>query len=77
MQRMRLVSLIPETGAVEEVCLVLEFVTPYLPKSSSEADVERHSLLATGNAAAAEEKKGKTVKAALYGLQVFYSFFIM
>ncbi|KAL1584259.1 hypothetical protein WHR41_06811 [Cladosporium halotolerans] len=40
-------------------------------------DVERNSLLATGNSAAAEEKKGKTVKAALYGIQVFYSFFIM
>jgi hypothetical protein len=44
-------------------------------------DVERNSLLNTtsmaGNAVAAEEKKGKTVKAALYGVQVFYSFFIM
>jgi hypothetical protein len=44
-------------------------------------DVERNSLLTTttmaGNAVAAEEKKGKTVKAALYGVQVFYSFFIM
>ena len=42
-------------------------------------DVERSSLLTTmaGNAVAAEEKKGKTVKAALYGVQVFYSFFIM
>ena len=40
-------------------------------------DVERSSLLAAGNAVAAEEKKGKTVKAALYGVQVFYSFFIM
>ena len=44
---------------------------------SVEADVERNSLLATGNSAAAEEKKGRTVKAALYGIQVFYSFFIM
>jgi copper transporter 1 len=45
----------------------------------SKDDVERSSLLTTmaGNAVAAEEKKGKTVKAALYGLQVFYSFFIM
>lgn len=42
-----------------------------------QADVERNSLLTTGNSVAAEEKKGKTVKAALYGLQVFYSFFIM
>jgi hypothetical protein len=44
-------------------------------------DIERNSLLTTttmaGNAVAAEEKKGKTVKAALYGVQVFYSFFIM
>ena len=42
-------------------------------------DIERSSLLTTmaGNAVAAEEKKGKTVKAALYGVQVFYSFFIM
>ncbi|KAK5134397.1 hypothetical protein LTR08_006577 [Meristemomyces frigidus] len=29
------------------------------------------------SSAQAEEKKGKVVKAALYGLQVFYSFFIM
>jgi copper transporter 1 len=47
----------------------------------SKDDVERNSLLNTtsmaGNAVAAEEKKGKTVKAALYGVQVFYSFFIM
>ena len=41
------------------------------------ADVERHSLLAAGNSVVSEEKKGKTVKAALYGVQVFYSFFIM
>ena len=41
------------------------------------ADVERHSLLAAGNSVVSEEKKGKTVKAALYGIQVFYSFFIM
>lgn len=55
--------------------LVLEVVTPYLP--SFQADVERSSLLTAGNSVAAEEKKGKTVKAALYGIQVFYSFFIM
>jgi hypothetical protein len=41
------------------------------------ADVERHSLLTAGNSVVSEEKKGKTVKAALYGVQVFYSFFIM
>ncbi|KAK1823279.1 copper transpport protein [Friedmanniomyces endolithicus] len=39
---------------------------------------ERRSLLwATGSSAQAEEQKGKVVKAALYGVQVFYSFFIM
>jgi hypothetical protein len=56
---------------------VLELVTPYLPVSCLKADVERNSLLTAGNSVAAEEKKGKTVKAALYGVQVFYSFFIM
>nr|POE49436.1 hypothetical protein CFP56_50353 [Quercus suber] len=30
-----------------------------------------------GNAQAAEERRGRTVKAALYGVQVFYSFFII
>jgi len=30
-----------------------------------------------GSSAQAEEKKGKVVKAALYAVQVFYSFFIM
>jgi hypothetical protein len=55
--------------------LVLELVTPYLP--SFQADVERNSLLTAGNSVATEEKKGKTIKAALYGLQVSYSFFIM
>jgi hypothetical protein len=54
---------------------VLELVTPYLP--SFQADVERNSLLTAGNSVATEEKKGKTIKAALYGIQVFYSFFIM
>ncbi|EME79429.1 uncharacterized protein MYCFIDRAFT_34933 [Pseudocercospora fijiensis CIRAD86] len=39
---------------------------------------ERSSLLGlAGNSVAAEEKKGKTIKAVLYGVQVFYSFFIM
>lgn len=42
-----------------------------------EAIQERSSLLWAGNAAEAEEKKGKMIKAALYGVQVFYSFFIM
>ena len=56
---------------------MLELVTPYLPVRLSKADVERNSLLAAGNSVASEEKKGKTVKAALYGVQVFYSFFIM
>lgn len=42
-------------------------------------DGERRSFFArrAGNALAAEEKKGRIVKAALYGVQVFYSFFIM
>lgn len=35
------------------------------------------SPLWSGNAAATEEQKGRIVKAALYGIQVFYSFFIM
>ena len=38
---------------------------------------ERRSLLWAGSSAQAEEKKGKVIKAALYGVQVFYSFFIM
>ncbi|KAK3675858.1 copper transpport protein [Recurvomyces mirabilis] len=39
---------------------------------------ERGSLLGfSGSAVQAEEQKGKVVKAALYGIQVFYSFFIM
>jgi copper transporter 1 len=51
----------------------------YIFYAEPKDDVERSSLLTTmaGNAVAAEEKKGKTVKAALYGVQVFYSFFIM
>ncbi|KAM0722684.1 hypothetical protein Q7P37_002125 [Cladosporium fusiforme] len=32
---------------------------------------------ATRNSAAVDEKKGRTIKAAFYGVQVFYSFFIM
>ena len=38
---------------------------------------ERSSLLLPGSSAAAQERTAKTVKAALYGVQVFYSFFIM
>lgn len=38
---------------------------------------ERSSLLASGSSAPAKEKEGKVVKAAFYGVQVFYSFFIM
>ncbi|KAK3072614.1 copper transpport protein [Teratosphaeriaceae sp. CCFEE 6253] len=38
---------------------------------------ERGSLLWAGSSARAEEKKGRVVKAALYAVQVFYSFFIM
>lgn len=43
----------------------------------AQADGERSSLLWAGSSVQAEEKKGKVVKAALYGVQVFYSFFIM
>jgi len=39
---------------------------------------ERSSLLVVGrDAKSMEEKKGKTIKALLYAVQVFYSFFIM
>lgn len=38
---------------------------------------ERSSLLWPGSSVAAQERQGKVIKAALYGLQVFYSFFIM
>lgn len=38
---------------------------------------ERSSLLAPGSSVAAQEQAGKIVKAAFYGVQVFYSFFIM
>ncbi|RMY38497.1 hypothetical protein D0865_13080 [Hortaea werneckii] len=49
------------------------------PPNPSIAVGEQSSLLwmTAGNTAEAEEKKGKIVKAALYGIQVFYSFFIM
>ena len=47
-------------------------------EGASDVGNERSSLLwATGNTAQAEEQKGKVIKAALYGVQVFYSFFIM
>jgi len=38
---------------------------------------ERSSLLAPGSSVAAQKKRGKVIKAAFYGVQVFYSFFIM
>ncbi|KAK0258975.1 copper transpport protein [Friedmanniomyces endolithicus] len=41
---------------------------------------QRHAAVmenAPRSSAQAEEQKGKVVKAALYGVQVFYSFFIM
>lgn len=38
---------------------------------------ERSSLLWSGKGAGQQEKKVRLVKAALYALQVFYSFFIM
>jgi len=48
-------------------------------KGDEEEQEERSSLLTPppGNAVAAQAKTGKTLKAALYGVQVFYSFFIM
>ena len=39
--------------------------------------IERSSLLRPGNSIAAQERSTKSVKAVLYGIQVFYSFFIM
>jgi len=42
-----------------------------------EGDGEHSSLLWAGQSARAERQKGKLVKSVLYGLQVFYSFFIM
>ena len=41
------------------------------------ASSERSSLLRLGSSVAAQEKKAKVVNAAFYGIQVFYSFFIM
>ncbi|KAK6432007.1 copper transpport protein [Oleoguttula sp. CCFEE 5521] len=38
---------------------------------------ERSSLLWVGQGRSAEEQTGRVVKAAFYGVQVFYSFFIM
>nr|OQO30581.1 hypothetical protein B0A51_01207 [Rachicladosporium sp. CCFEE 5018] len=38
---------------------------------------ERSSLLWVGQGRGAEEQTGRVVKAAFYGVQVFYSFFIM
>ena len=38
---------------------------------------ERSSLLRLGSSVEAQEKKAKIVNAAFYGVQVFYSFFIM
>ncbi|KAK4629517.1 hypothetical protein CLAFUW4_08114 [Fulvia fulva] len=38
---------------------------------------ERSSLLRLGGSVQAGKQKGKVVKAAFYGVQVFYSFFIM
>nr|OQO26427.1 hypothetical protein B0A51_04949 [Rachicladosporium sp. CCFEE 5018] len=38
---------------------------------------ERGSLLWVGQGRSAEEQTGRVVKAAFYGVQVFYSFFIM
>ncbi|GAB7328666.1 hypothetical protein MBLNU13_g00595t1 [Cladosporium sp. NU13] len=42
-----------------------------------EERVAENAKNAPRNSVVSEEKKGKAVKAALYGIQVFYSFFIM
>ncbi|RMZ27521.1 hypothetical protein D0859_08402 [Hortaea werneckii] len=59
--------------------LMLDLKTSFVKANPSIAVGEQSSLLplTAGNTAEAEEKKGKVVKAALYGIQVFYSFFIM
>lgn len=53
----------------------LMYLTKDEPVSLSSS--ERSSLLRLGSSVAAQEKKAKTVNAAFYGVQVFYSFFIM
>jgi hypothetical protein len=69
------------SGVLGYIILLNKALLTHLCLLRAKDDVERNSLLTTttmaGNAVAAEEKKGKTVKAALYGVQVFYSFFIM
>ncbi|KAF2772026.1 hypothetical protein EJ03DRAFT_387836 [Teratosphaeria nubilosa] len=47
-------------------------------RKGADDEGERSSLLrVVGGSVRAEEQKGKVVKAVLYGIQVFYSFFIM
>lgn len=48
-----------------------------LLKDGDEAGQERGSLLWSGKDAGQREKKVRLVRAALYAVQVFYSFFIM
>ena len=45
--------------------------------TSEEDHTEYSSLLTPGSSLAAEEQTGHLIKAAFYGVQVFYSFFIM
>lgn len=51
--------------------------SPQAREASTETRHERSSLLWTGSAADAQAQQGRTIKAAFYGVQVFYSFFIM
>ncbi|KAI4137516.1 MAG: hypothetical protein L6R39_007237 [Caloplaca ligustica] len=49
----------------------------HLPEADDDDVRERSSLLWSGKSAGEAEKKQKLVKAGLYAVQVFYSFFIM
>lgn len=74
--------LTPSLSAVESCCENHGLLSRPISKVDEEREAsrnnnERSSLLWTGNSVAAEEKKGKLIKAILYGVQVFYSFFIM
>lgn len=51
------------------------FKHTYPPKAESQP--ERSSFLWSGSAASAQEQRNRIIKAILYGIQVFYSFFIM
>lgn len=49
----------------------------FLEDDAGDTSQERGSLLWSGKDAGRREKKVRLVKAALYAVQVFYSFFIM